>query len=70
MGRNVREDLGGVGGGKEYDKNKLYEILKKKKTQSIVFQKDYGPKCHKKFFQKIILSNFNLTWFVGQIQIF
>lgn len=51
MRRNVREDLGGVGGGKEYDKNKLYEILKKN-TQNIVFQKDYGPKMSQKFFSE------------------
>lgn len=48
-GRNVRENLRGVGGGKEYDKNKLYEILKK---QSIVFKKNDRPKFHKFFFRK------------------
>lgn len=51
MGRNVREDLGGVGGGKEYDKNKLYEILKKKNPKHC-FSKRLWTKMSQKFFSE------------------
>lgn len=34
--------------------------VKFSKNKALFFQKDYRPKFHKKF-QKIILSNFNIT---------